>query len=139
MDANTISHGQGTAQAVGKDITGTQVTEQDTAQAEVTGKRCRKNNKGKHPKPNNDNAGEKGSGRVPSRAWNHFNKLESKNNTRKVECKYCQKVYVADSKFHGTSNLLSHAATCAQNPYNTEVNGQKTLGFQPKKKMEKRA
>ena len=133
MDANTISHGQGTAQAAGKDITGTQVTEQDTAQAEVTGKRCRKNNKGKHPKPNNDNAGEKGSGRVPSRAWTHFNKLESENNTRKAECKYYQKVNVADSKFHGTSNLLSHAATCAQNPYNTEVTGQRTLGFQPKK------
>ncbi|GFS36432.1 hypothetical protein Acr_00g0045900 [Actinidia rufa] len=103
MDANAISHGQGTAQAAGNDMTRTQVTEQDTAQAEVTSKRCRKNNK------------------------------ESENSTRKAECKYCKKVYVADSKFHGTSNLLSHAATCAKNPYTAEVNGQKTLGFQPKK------
>ena len=36
MDANAISHGQGIAQAIGKDMIGTQVTEQDTAQAEVT-------------------------------------------------------------------------------------------------------
>ncbi|GFZ21728.1 hypothetical protein Acr_29g0008900 [Actinidia rufa] len=103
MDANAISHGQGTAQAAGNDMTRTQVTEQDTAQAEVTSKRCRKNNKGKPPKPHNDNAVEKGSGRVPSRAWTHFNKLESENSTRKAECKYCKKVYVADSKFHGTN------------------------------------
>ena len=59
--------------------------------------------------------------------------LESENSTRKAECKYCKKVYVADSKFHGTSNLLSHAATCAKNPYTLEVNGQKILGCQPKK------
>ena len=129
MDANTISHGQGTAQAAGKDITGTQVTEQDTAQAEVTGKRCRKNNKGKPPKPHDDNAMEKGSGRVPSRAWAHFNKLESNNSTRKAECNYYKKVYVTDSKFHGISNLLSHAAKCAKNPYSTEVYGQKILVF----------
>ena len=51
----------------------------------------------------------------------------------KAECKYCKKVYVADSEFHGTSNLLSRVATCAKNPYNTEVNRQKTLGFQPTK------
>ncbi|XP_057489452.1 zinc finger BED domain-containing protein RICESLEEPER 4-like [Actinidia eriantha] len=133
MDANAISHGQGTAQAVGKDMIGTQVAEQDTAQAEVNSKRCRKNNTGKPPKPHNDNAVEKCSERVPSRAWTHFNKLESENSTRKAECKYCKKVYVADSKFHGTSNLLSHAATCAKNPYTAEVNGQKILGFQPKK------
>ena len=129
MDANAISHGQG--QVAGNDMNGTQVTEQDTAQAEVTRRHCRKNNKGKPPKPHNDNAVEKCSGRVPSRAWTHFNKLESENNTRKAECKCCKKVYVVDSKFHGTSNLLSHAATCAKNPYTAEVNGQKTLGFQP--------
>ena len=55
MDANAISHEQGTAQAAGKDMIGTQVTEQDIAQAKVTGNRCRKNNKGKPPKPHDDN------------------------------------------------------------------------------------
>ncbi|GFS42082.1 hypothetical protein Acr_00g0078000 [Actinidia rufa] len=45
MDANAINHGQGTAQAASKDITETQVTDLNTAQAKVTGKRCRKNNK----------------------------------------------------------------------------------------------
>ena len=43
MDANVISHGQ--SQAAGNDMNGAQVNEHDTAQAKVTSKRCRKNNK----------------------------------------------------------------------------------------------
>ncbi|GMP23077.1 hypothetical protein CsSME_00000812 [Camellia sinensis var. sinensis] len=69
----------------------------------------------KPPLPPNEKgkARGKGSGRKPSRAWDHFDKIKNEEDgkTRAV-CKYCQKEYMAESKSHGTSDLLSHVASC---------------------------
>ncbi|CAL5421469.1 unnamed protein product [Camellia sinensis] len=49
-------------------------------------------------------------------------------------CKYCQKEYLADSKGHRTSNLLSHLTSCRKYPHrDVDNNGQQTLSFQSKK------
>ncbi|XP_028084977.1 zinc finger BED domain-containing protein RICESLEEPER 1-like [Camellia sinensis] len=74
------------------------------------------------------------SGRKPSRAWDHFDKIKNEEDgkTRAV-CKYCQKEYMAESKSHGTSNLLSHVASCLKYPYREQEKSQHTLSFQNKK------
>ncbi|CAL5414902.1 unnamed protein product [Camellia sinensis] len=74
-----------------------------------------------------------GSGRAKSRAWDHFDKLKGEDGKTRAICKYCQKEYLADSKGHGTSNLLSHSANCQKYPYRELERGQQTLSFQPKK------
>ena len=76
----------------------------------------------------------KGAGRKPSRAWDHFDKIKAEDGVTRAVCKYCQKEYLADSKGHGTSNLLSHLTSCRKYPHrDVDNNGQQTLSFQSKK------
>ena len=41
-------------------------------------------------------------------AWDHFEKVDIGEGHFKAVCNYCQKTYLADSKGHGTVNLLNH-------------------------------
>nr|XP_023873759.1 uncharacterized protein LOC111986365 [Quercus suber] len=50
----------------------------------------------------------------------------------KAVCNYCQKTYLADSKRHGTANLLNHTPVCVKNPNRDTLKGQQTLAFEPK-------
>ncbi|GMQ09611.1 hypothetical protein CsSME_00052914 [Camellia sinensis var. sinensis] len=59
---------------------------------------------------------------------------KAEDGVTKAVCKYCQKEYLADSKGHGTSNLLSHLTSCRKYPHrDVDNNGQQTLSFQSKK------
>ena len=40
-------------------------------------------------------------------AWDHFEKVDIGEGHFKAVCNYCQKTYLADSKGHGTTNLLN--------------------------------
>ncbi|CAL5331346.1 unnamed protein product [Camellia sinensis] len=76
----------------------------------------------------------KGTGRKPSGAWDHFDKIKAEDGVTRAVCKYYQKEYLADSKGHGTSNLLSHLTSCRKYPHrDVDNNGQQTLSFQSKK------
>ena len=76
-------------------------------------------------------------GRKKSIVWDHFEKIKiGKGDTSKTKaiCNYCQKLYNADSKSYGTSNLLAHVPICSRNPNREDlVKRQKTLAFEPKK------
>ncbi|XP_050290476.1 zinc finger BED domain-containing protein RICESLEEPER 2-like [Quercus robur] len=50
----------------------------------------------------------------------------------KAVCHYCQKTYRANSKGHGTTNLLNHTPNCVKNPNRASLKGQQTLAFEPK-------
>ena len=51
--------------------------------------------------------------RKKSIAWDHFEKVDISEGHFKAICNYCQKTYLADSKGHGTANLLgSYANLC---------------------------
>ena len=55
----------------------------------------------------------KGKGNVCSNsknsiAWDHFEKVDISEGHFKTVCNYYQKTYLADSKGHGTANLLNH-------------------------------
>ena len=54
----------------------------------------------------------------------------------KVVCYYCQKASRANSKGHGTTNLLNHTPNCVKNPNRVSLKGQQTLAFQPKMNRE---
>ncbi|XP_028102777.1 zinc finger BED domain-containing protein RICESLEEPER 1-like [Camellia sinensis] len=71
------------------------------------------------------------SGRTTSKAWDHFEKIKGIDGKDRAMCKYCKKEYIAGSKSHGTSNLLSHLKNCTKYPYR-DTHGQQSLGFKPK-------
>ncbi|KAL7254644.1 hypothetical protein ACSBR1_008905 [Camellia fascicularis] len=71
--------------------------------------------------------------RVKSKVWDHFNKVKGEDGKMRAVCRYCQKEYLADSKSHGTSNLLAHFASCVKYPYREVEKGQSILSFQFKK------
>ncbi|KAL7166879.1 hypothetical protein ACSBR2_037529 [Camellia fascicularis] len=71
--------------------------------------------------------------RVKSKVWDHFDKVKGQYGKMRAVCRYCQKEYLADSKSHGTSNLLAHFASCVKYPYREVEKGQSTLSFQFKK------
>nr|GMD16180.1 zinc finger BED domain-containing protein RICESLEEPER 2-like [Ipomoea batatas] len=49
--------------------------------------------------------------------WVHFEKINDENNNLiKAKCIYCKRVWAADPKKHGTTNLRSHMVTCKQIP-----------------------
>ncbi|XP_028101370.1 zinc finger BED domain-containing protein RICESLEEPER 4-like [Camellia sinensis] len=71
------------------------------------------------------------SGRTTSKAWDHFEKIKGIDGKDRAMCKYCKKEYMAGSKSHGTSNLLSHLKNCTKYPYR-DTHGQQSLGFKPR-------
>ncbi|XP_028095183.1 zinc finger BED domain-containing protein RICESLEEPER 2-like [Camellia sinensis] len=71
------------------------------------------------------------SGRITSKAWDHFEKIKGIDGKDRAMCKYCKKEYMADSKSYGTSNLLSHLKNCTKYPYR-DTHGQQSLGFKPR-------
>ena len=78
----------------------------------------------------------KGKGKVcnnrkKSIAWDHFEKVDIGEGHFKAVCNYCQKTYLADSKGHGTANLLNHTI-CVKNPNRVTLKVQQTLAFEPK-------
>ena len=70
--------------------------------------------------------------RKKSIAWDNFEKVDIGEDHFKVVCSYCQKTYLADSKGHGTTNLLNHMTIYVKNPNRITLKGQKTLAFEPK-------
>ena len=63
----------------------------------------------------------KGKGKVcnnrkKSIAWDHFEKVDIGEGNFKAVCNYCQRTYLANSKGHGTANLLNHTPVCVKNP-----------------------
>ncbi|XP_028063929.1 uncharacterized protein LOC114267131 [Camellia sinensis] len=70
-------------------------------------------------------------GKTTSKAWDHFEKIKGIDGKDWAMYKYCKKEYMAGSKSHGTSNLLSHLKNCTKYPYR-DTHGQQTLGFQPR-------
>ncbi|KAK4564411.1 hypothetical protein RGQ29_006467 [Quercus rubra] len=79
----------------------------------------------------------KGKGKVcnnrkKSIAWDHFEKVDIGEGHFKVVCNYCKKTYLADSKGHGTANLLNHTPVCVRNPDRDTLKGQQTLAFESK-------
>ena len=71
--------------------------------------------------------------RKNSIAWDSFEKVDIGEGHFKAVCNYCQKTYLADSKGHGTANLLNHTPICVKNPNRVTLKGQQTLAFEPKK------
>ena len=65
-------------------------------------------------------------------AWDHFEKVDIGEGHFKAVWNYCQKTYLADSKRHGTANLLNHILVCVKNPNRDTLKGQQTLVFEPK-------
>ena len=57
-------------------------------------------------------------------AWDHFEEVDIGD--------YCQKTYLADSKEHGTANLLNYSPICVKNPNRKTLKGQQILGFETK-------
>ena len=74
--------------------------------------------------------------RKKSIVWSHFEKIkigEGDTSKTKTICNYCQKLYNADSKSCGTSNLLAHVPNCPKNPNREDlVKGKNTLAFELK-------
>ncbi|XP_028104527.1 zinc finger BED domain-containing protein RICESLEEPER 2-like [Camellia sinensis] len=70
-------------------------------------------------------------GRAQSKAWDHFEKIKGIDGKDRAMCKYCKKEYMASSKSHETSNLLTHLKNCTKYPYR-DTQGQQTLGFKPR-------
>ena len=66
-------------------------------------------------------------------SWDNFEKVDIGNGHFKVVCNYCRKTYLADSKGHGTTNLLNHTPICVKNPNRVTLKEQQTLVFEPKK------
>ena len=79
------------------------------------------------------NKGKVCSNRKKSIAWDNFEKVDIGDGHFKAVCNYCQKTYLADSKGHGTANLLNHTPVCVKNPNRATLKGQQTLAFEPKK------
>ena len=73
-----------------------------------------------------------GNNRKKSTAWDHFEKIKISESQFKAVCHYCQKTYCANSKGHGTTNLLNHTPNCVKNPNRASLKGQQTLTFEPK-------
>ena len=73
------------------------------------------------------------SNRKKSIAWDNFEKVDIGDGHFKAICNYYQKTYLADSKGHGTANLLNHTPVCVKNPNRVTLKGQQTLTFEPKK------
>ncbi|KAK4596447.1 hypothetical protein RGQ29_014471 [Quercus rubra] len=67
-----------------------------------------------------------------STAWDHFEKIKISEGQFKAVCHYCQKTYRANSKGHGTTNLLNHTPNCVKNHNRASLRGQQTLAFEPK-------
>ncbi|KAK9991746.1 hypothetical protein SO802_026731 [Lithocarpus litseifolius] len=65
-------------------------------------------------------------------ASDHFEKVDISEGHFKAICNYCQKTYPANSKGHGTANLLNHTPICVKNPNKDTLKGQQTLAFEPK-------
>ena len=65
-------------------------------------------------------------------AWDHFEKVDIGEGYFKAVCNYCQKIYLADSKGHGTANLLNLTPVCVKNPNRDTLKGQQTLAFESK-------
>ncbi|XP_023896650.1 zinc finger BED domain-containing protein RICESLEEPER 2-like [Quercus suber] len=89
------------------------------------------------PKPNNKTkvseiVADCGNNRKKSTAWDHFEKIKISEGQFKAVCHYCQKTYRANSKGHGTTNLLNHTPNCVKNPNRASLKGQKTLALEPK-------
>ena len=72
------------------------------------------------------------SNRKNSIAWDHFEKVDIGEGHFKAVCNYYQKTYLADSKGHGTANLLNHTPICVKNLNRKTLKGQQTLAFEPK-------
>ena len=70
--------------------------------------------------------------RKKSIAWDHFEKVDIGEGHFKAVCNYYKKTYLADSKGHGTANLLNHTPVCVKNPSRVTLKGQQTLAFEPK-------
>ena len=64
-----------------------------------------------------------GNNRKKSTAWDHFEKLLISEGHFKAVCNYCQKTYLADSKGHGTTNLLNHTPVCVENSNKDALKG----------------
>ena len=93
------------------------------------------------PKPNDkvkvsEVAADCGNNRKKSIAWDHFDKIKIGKDQYKAVCHYCQKTYRANSKGHGTTNLLNHVPNCVKNPNIDALKGQQTLAFEPKMNRE---
>ena len=89
------------------------------------------------PKPNektkvSEIAADCGNNRKKSTAWDHFEKIKISEGQFKAVGHYCQKTYRANSKGHGTTNLLNHTPNCVKNPNKASLRGQQTLAFEPK-------
>ena len=65
-------------------------------------------------------------------AWDYLEKVDIGESHFKAVCNYCKKTYLADSKGHGSANLLNHTPVCVKNPNTVTLKGQKTLAFEPK-------
>ena len=64
-----------------------------------------------------------GNNRKKSTAWDHFEKIKISEGQFKAVCHYCQKTYCANSKGHGTTNLLNHTPNCVKNPNRASLKG----------------
>ena len=81
------------------------------------------------PKPNDKTkvseiAADCGNNRKKSIAWDHFEKIKISESQFKAVCHYCQKTYHANSKGHGTTNLLNHTPNCVKNRNRASLKGQ---------------
>ena len=77
-----------------------------------------------------------GNNRKKSTTQDHFEKIKISEGQFKVVCHYCQKAYHANSKGHGTTNLLNYVPNCVKNPNRDALKGQQTLAFEPKMNRE---
>ncbi|XP_075503957.1 zinc finger BED domain-containing protein RICESLEEPER 2-like [Primulina tabacum] len=67
--------------------------------------------------------------RPRSLIWEHFEKYEDSNGTRRAKCNYCGSSYAADSSLNGTSSLGAHLKKCKKYPCNVETK-QAKIAFQ---------
>ena len=74
-----------------------------------------------------------GNNRNKNTTWDHFEKIQ----ISEVVYNYCQKTFRANSKEHGTTNLLNHVPNCVKNSNRDAFKGQQTLVFEPKMNGEK--
>ena len=89
------------------------------------------------PKPNDkakvsEVAADCGNNRKKSITWDHFEKIKIGKDQYKAVFHYCQKTYCANSKGHGTINLLNHVPNYVKNPNRDALKGKQTLAFEPK-------
>ena len=66
-----------------------------------------------------------GNDRKKSTTWGHFEKIKISEGQFKAVCHYCPKTYRANSKGHGTTNLLNHTPNVLRTLIELHLEGNK--------------